>query len=346
MARFRRLTLSALLLLLLALPSLAADRVSLTILHTNDFHGMMLPFDYADRDGFFKTPALDVGGMARRASLIKSIRSATPYVAVVDAGDVFTRGPWHEKWYGVPEVEAMNLMGYDALCVGNNEVKAIWDSPKSKDLMLALVRRSRFAWLCANLTLGDGPPPGCDEPAPVEGIRPFIVRTFGDLRVGFLGLTTSGSSELAFLKGWTFADEFDAARHWVPIARKECDVLIAVTHIGMEQDRKLAAEMPGIDVIIGGHSHTFTPEPIGVPGPDGKMVPIVQAGDQGVVLGRLDLIFRCASSAAGAPWRLAGADETLIPITPSIPEDPAVKALLDHYLKPAVSAPTPAAAVQ
>jgi 5'-nucleotidase len=256
---------------------------------------------------------------------------------------VFTRGPWHQKWYGVPEVEAMNLVGYDALCVGNNEVKAMWDSAESKDLMIALVRRSRFAWLCANLTLGDGPPPGCDEPAPVEGIRPFIVRTFGELRVGFLGLTISGSSELPFLKGWTFADELATARHWVPLARKECDILIAVTHIGVEQDRKLAATVPGIDVIIGGHSHTFLPEPIGVAGPDGRTVPIVQAGELGVVVGRLDLTFERTSSDADAPWRLAGADETLIPVTPSVPEDPAVKALLDRYLDPSRSASTPAA---
>jgi 2',3'-cyclic-nucleotide 2'-phosphodiesterase (5'-nucleotidase family) len=337
----KRVTLFVMLLLLIAVPSLAADKVALTILHSNDFHGMMLPFDYENRDGFFKAQPRDAGGLARRASLIESIRNATPNIAVVDAGDVFTRGPWHQKWYGVPEIEAMNLMGYDALCVGNNEVQAIWDSAKSKDLMIALVRRSRFAWLCANLTLGDGPPPGCDELAPVEGIRPFVVRTYGELRVGFLGLTTSGSSEFTFLKGWTFADEFAAARHWIPIARKECDILIAVTHIGVEHDRKLAASAPGIDVIIGGHSHTFLPEPIGVAGPGERMVPIVQAGESGVVLGRLDLVFE--RTGEGASWQVAGAEEKLIPITSAIPDDPAVKALLDHYLKPSPSAAASAA---
>jgi 2',3'-cyclic-nucleotide 2'-phosphodiesterase (5'-nucleotidase family) len=336
--RFRRVTIVALLLVLVALPAWAGEKVSLTILHTNDLHGMMLPFDYTDESGYFKSDQRGMGGMARRATLIESIRAATPNVALVDAGDVFTRGPWHETWYGMPEVEAMNVMGYDALCVGNNEVKAIWDSPRSKGLMLALMRRSRFAWLAANLTLGDGPPPGCDAPAFVEGIHPFIVRTFGDLRVGFLGLTNSGASEFTFLKGWTFTDPVEVAKRWVPIARKECDVLIAVTHLGEEWDRILAAQAPGIDAIIGGHSHTFLPEPVRIAGPDGTIVPIVQAGELGVILGRFDLTFERADPPSTPAWKLTEAKETLLPITSALPEDAAMKALLDRYLKPEAAA--------
>jgi 2',3'-cyclic-nucleotide 2'-phosphodiesterase (5'-nucleotidase family) len=336
--RFRWVTFAALLLLLVILPAWAGEKVSLTILHTNDLHGMMLPFDYTDESGYFKSDQRDIGGIARRATLIESIRAAIPNVALVDAGDVFTRGPWHEKWYGVPEVEAMNLMGYDALCVGNNEVKLLWGEEKSKDLMLALMRRSRFAWLAANLTLGGGPPPGCDAPAFVEGIHPFIVRTYGDLRVGFLGLTNSGASEFTFLKGWTFTDPVEVAKHWVPIARRECDVLIALTHLGNEWDRILAAQVPGIDAIVGGHSHTFLPVPVRIMGPDGVSVPIVQAGELGVILGRFDLTFERAEPSAASAWKLIEANETLLPITSDLPEDPAVKALLDRYLKPEAAA--------
>lgn len=340
--RRAKIALTFLLLMAVAWPTLAADRVTLTILHTNDLHGMMLPFDYDDWEGFFKAQQPSIGGMARRASLVKRIRGETPNLAVVDAGDVFSRGPWHEKWYGVPEIEAMNLMGYDLIVVGNNEVKPIWDNPKSKEMMLALMRRSRFPWLSANLTLGDGPPPGCDDLAPVEGIHPFIVRTYGDLRVGFLGLTTAACSEYTFLEGWTFADPIAAAKRWVPIARTECDIIIVVTHIGDDWDRKLGAEVPGIDAIVGGHSHTFTPQPIGVRGPEGRTVPVVQAGEKGVVLGRFDLTFERTDSPSGAVWKLAGANETLMPIMPDIPEDAAVTALLERYL--AASAPVGAAA--
>src|SRR5574340_333004 len=284
-------TIAFVFLLLISLPAWAGERVSLTVLHTNDDHGMMQPFDYTDESGYFKEMQPNVGGMARRATLIKTVRAATPNVALVDAGDVFTRGPWHTVWYGVPDTEAMNLMGYDALCVGNNEVKLLWGESRSKQLMLALMRRSRFAWLGANLTLGDGPPPGCDEVAFVEGIHPFIVRTFGDLRVGFLGLTNQYSSEFPFLKGWTFSDPIEVAKRWIPIARQECDVLIAVTHLGLEDDKALAAKVSGLDAIVGGHSHDYLPDPVRVAAPDGTLVPIAQAGEHGVVLGRLDLTF-------------------------------------------------------
>jgi 2',3'-cyclic-nucleotide 2'-phosphodiesterase (5'-nucleotidase family) len=271
----------------------------------------------------------ELGGLARLATAVQKVRATADHpVVLVDAGDVFTRGPWHGRWYGEPEIEALNLMGYDALCIGNNEIKPIWDDPVSKEMMLALMRRSRFPWLAANLTLGDGPPPGTEDLAFVEGIHPFVVRSYGPVRVGFLGLTSPVGGEYAFLKGWSFGDPVEAAKRWVPIARKECDVLIAVTHTGFLLDGLLAAQVDGLDAIVGGHSHTFAGEPVMVKSPRGREVPIVQGGEMGVALGRLDLVFEKRDG-----YVLTEATGELIPITSDLADDPEVRALLDRYLK-------------
>jgi 2',3'-cyclic-nucleotide 2'-phosphodiesterase (5'-nucleotidase family) len=310
------------LLLTIALCGWGAEPFRFTILHTNDLHGMMRPFDY--------TPMLsllpgrkDAGGLARRAALIAEIRrTASDPVVLVDSGDVFTRGPWHTRHFGMPEVEAMNLMGYDMLCVGNNEFKAT-DGTDAQAKMLALLRRSRFPWLAANLTVGD-------TGVAVEGVHPFIVRTIGPVRVGFLGVTAPRAAEYPQVKGWTISDPIAAAKRWAPIARMECDILIAVTHIGVNLDEQLAKQVSGIDAIVGGDSHTTIARPLLVNNPEGRQVPIVQAGEHGVWLGRLDLIF---TQEAGA-WRLTAHEGKLLPINNTLPDDPAMLRLLEQWLDP------------
>jgi 2',3'-cyclic-nucleotide 2'-phosphodiesterase (5'-nucleotidase family) len=333
----RRLMLVVLLAVLLASllaapagPAWAGTTWQLTILHTNDLHGMMVTHEYQGEFSPFADEARRLGGLARRATAIEQLRRGIESpVVVMDTGDVFTRGPWHERWFGEPEIEAMNLMGYDMLCVGNNELKAIWDDPASKGMMLLLMRRSRFPWLAANLTWGGSPSAEMEGVGPVEGIHPFVVRMLGGVRVGFLGLTTPAAAEYPHLTGWVVGDPIEAAERWVPLARKECDVLFAVTHLGRAGDERLAAEVAGIDAIVGGHSHTFISRPVMVKNPLGREVPIAQAGELGVVVGRLDLTFE-----HGEGWRLTEARGELIPIDESFPEDPAVKALLEPYLAP------------
>lgn len=306
-------------LLGLAVMAWAGATWQCTILHTNDLHGMLLPFDYLGMGGATK----DAGGLARRATLVNRLRAQITDrpVLLIDTGDTFTRGPWHTRFYGEPEIEAMNLLNYDMLVVGNNEFKAT-EGVDSQGRMLALLHRSRFPWLAANLTVGD-------TGVAVPGVLPFIVRRYGDVRVGFLGLTAPRSAGYAQTKGWTISDPIAVAKTHVPDVRKECDILIAVTHIGVDLDKELAASVPGIDVIVGGDSHTFLPEPLWVKNPVGVAVPIVQAGEQGVRLGRLDLTF-----IQDGAWKPQKAEGQLLPIDNTIPDDPAMKALLDRFLAP------------
>jgi 2',3'-cyclic-nucleotide 2'-phosphodiesterase (5'-nucleotidase family) len=314
-------------------PCSAGETWKLTILHTNDLHGMMEPFHYQGKYAELAGQQANVGGMARRATLIKRLRREVGGpMLVVDAGDLFTRGPWHTRWYGVPEVEAMNLMGYDLMCVGNNELKATADT-ESQAKMRLLLRRSRFPWVSANLTV-EGTATADRAALPVEGVQPFVVRAFGRVRVGVLGLTTARADTYPQVRGWRVGDPIEAARRWVPLARKECDILIAVTHLGEALDRQLAQQVEGIDAIVGGHSHTFLPCPVLVKNPAAVDVPIAQAGELGVVLGRLDLTFEYDNG-----WHLKAAEGHLLPITEALAEDPQVRCLLRSYLDtPAVSA--------
>ncbi|MHB9022881.1 MAG: bifunctional metallophosphatase/5'-nucleotidase [Armatimonadota bacterium] len=318
--------------LFLVVSAWAGESRQLTILHTNDLHGWMRPFNFTLFSGEFterfavdgRYASTNIGGLARRATLIDKIRKETTHpLVVIDAGDLFTRGPWHQKCFGQPEVEALNRMGYDMLCVGNNEFKGT-GGVDSQEMLLGLLRLSRFPWLAANLTVGDtGLPPA--------GIHPYVIRRFGDVRVGFLGVTAPRAKDYGQTKGWTIGDPIEAAKRWIPLARKECDILIAVTHIGYDLDKKLAAAVPGIDAIVGGDSHTFLPKPDLVKNPQGIGVPIVQAGAYGVVLGQLDLTFEKEETG----WRLTQSAGKLIPLDKSIPEDAAIKDLLDRWLQPA-----------
>jgi 2',3'-cyclic-nucleotide 2'-phosphodiesterase (5'-nucleotidase family) len=308
-------------LILLAAAAWAGEQWKLTILHTNDLHGMLLPHDY-------QVPGagapVEVGGLARRATALAQLRKATTNpLVVLDGGDFFTRGPWQINFYGTPEIDTMNRMGYDLLCVGNNEFKGK-PGTDSQEVLLGLLRRSRFPWLAANLTVGE-------TGVPVPGIHPFVVRDFQGVRVGFLGLTAPRSKDYAQTKGWTIGDPIDAAKRWVPLARRECDLLIAVTHIGVDLDKQLAAAVPGIDAIVGADSHTVLPTPLRVKSPTGSEVPIVQAGELGVYLGKFDLVFEKTDA-----WRLTAAEGKLILIDQSFAEDAGVKALLERYLKPPV----------
>jgi 2',3'-cyclic-nucleotide 2'-phosphodiesterase (5'-nucleotidase family) len=309
----------------------AGDTWQLTILHTNDLHGWMQPFDYTLTNlRFLKSEFVDPkfaganrGGLARRATLIAALRKEIAHpVVLIDAGDVFTRGPWQTAHMGVPEIAAYNRMGYEMLCVGNNEFKGTGDTG-SQAVLLGLMRQSAFPWLAANVTVGD-------TGVPVEGLHPFIVRRYGAVRVGFLGLTAPRARDYTQTKGWRIEDPIDAAKRWVPIARKECDILIAVTHLGVDLDVQLAGKVEGIDAIVGGDSHTFLPTPKTVANPRGLDVPIVQDGAYGVCLGRLDLTFEKTDGG----WLLRKAVGVLLPVDATVKEDPEIKRLLDQWLSP------------
>ncbi|HVN01821.1 MAG TPA: bifunctional UDP-sugar hydrolase/5'-nucleotidase [Caulobacteraceae bacterium] len=306
--------------------ALAATQ-SLEILHDNDIHGHLRAFCYVE---VAKGPAehCGVGGAARRATLVRTLRArARTPVLLIDTGDTTTRGPLATDYEGVDEIAAMNAIGYDIAAVGNNEFKLkdaadIEDATGAQADLARLVRQSRFPWVAANVTEADGSPP--------PGVKPYVIRRIGQLRVAFLGLTAPRSATYPQTKGLKFVDPVESAKTWVPKARAEADVVIALTHIGVIDDQRLARNVAGIDAIVGGDSHTYLYQPLEVKNPDGVAVPIVQDGEFGVRLGVFDLTFE--SDAHG--WRLARYVDRLEPVDSAIKPAPKLAALVERYARP------------
>ncbi|HEY1750649.1 MAG TPA: bifunctional UDP-sugar hydrolase/5'-nucleotidase [Caulobacteraceae bacterium] len=305
-----------------------AETQSLTILHDNDVHGHLRSFCYVE---VAKGPAehCEVGGAARRATLVKRLRAeAKAPTLLLDSGDTSTRGPLLTQYEGLDEVAAMNAIGYDLAAIGNNEFKLkdaadAHDAAGAQAALAKLVAASRFPWICANATRADG--------SPLPGVKPFIVKRIGKLRVAFLGLTTGRSAAYPQARGLKIIDPVEAAKAWIPRARAEADVLIAVTHDGVADDQRLVHQTTGIDAVVGGDSHTYLYQPLIWKNAAGQDTPIVQDGEFGVRLGVFHLTFE-GDAAHG--WRLATYDDALLPVDAAIRPDPKVAALVERYARP------------
>ena len=306
----------------------SADTQWLTILHDNDIHGHLRSFCYVE---VAKGPDehCEIGGAARRATLVKRLRAeAKAPTLLIDSGDTSTRGPLLTQYEGLDEIAAMNAIGYDLAAVGNNEFK-LKDAEDARDAagaqaaLAKLIASSRFPWICANATEVDG--------SPLPGVKPFIVTRIGKLRVAFLGLTTGRSSAYPQTKGLKIIDPVEAAKLWIPKARAEADVLIAVTHDGVADDQRLVHETTGIDAVVGGDSHTYLYQPLIWKNAGGQDVPIVQDGEFGVRLGKFDLTFE-GDAAHG--WRVAHFADALLPVNGELKPDPRLAALTERYAAP------------
>src|SRR5258706_5727112 len=307
--------------------ALAATQ-DLVILHDNDIHGHLRAFCYVE---VAKGPVehCDVGGAARRATLIRTLKAgARASVLLIEGGDSSTRGSLATESEGLDEIESMNAIGYDMAAIGNNEFKLkdaadAADAAGAQAALERLIRRSRFPWLCANATDAQG--------ALLPGVQPFVVRQIGGLRIAFLGLTAPRSKSYPQTRGWVIGDPIAAAKVWIPRARAEADVVIAVTHLGVIDDQRLVRETRGIDALVGGDSHTFLYRPVEEKNLDGQVVPVVQDGEFGVNLGEYRLTFE---GDAKTGWRLARFADRLVPVDAKVRADPAIAALVEGYAHP------------
>lgn len=255
---------------LVATPVWSEERyVLLTLLHTNDLHGRIVTgTNLADRSR---------GGLARAGGLIKSIRQQMPYVLLLDSGDLIHGTPEVFLSKGRSIIEVMNLLGYDAGCPGNHEFD--WSAATARRVLSG----ARFPWVSANLRdATTGSPWGpCQE---------YVIKPVGPLKVAIFGLTTLQTLSFewpSFLQGVRFDDPLETARRLVPRLRQEADLVILLSHLGLQEDLLLVSQVPGIDVLLGGHSHSLLPQPLVL----GQTV-ILHSGAYGEYLGRLDLILQ------------------------------------------------------
>jgi 5'-nucleotidase / UDP-sugar diphosphatase len=319
-------------LIFLLLPGFAlSQHVSLTLLHTNDTHGHLLPFSYpataaAKSDSAALTQRKNIGGIARRATIVKRLRKelvqAGTAVWLMDAGDITDGTPFSTEYHGEADVAAMNAIPYDFSTLGNHEFNTSLSKLKN------LLGLFRHPVLCANAA----------EPSGRLLTKEYEIKEIGPVKIGIFGLVTREASTYPAAKeGVTISNELDTARRMAAELSKKADIVIALSHSGEAMDEQIASAVPGIDVIVGGHSHSRLPtgeliwrsDQLNAKEVNGTI--IVQAYQWGGELGRLDLLFDKNESGA---WRVARYRSRLIPVTPDIPEDPAVAAIVARYWEP------------
>ena len=288
----------------------AAEPITIRVYHTNDVHGWIMP-----RPDKFQTNRM-IGGAAALAALIGK---ETGPKLVLDAGDWWQGTPEGSLTKGAAVAEVFNAVGYDAIVVGNHEYDA------GADELRALIGKMTMPVLSANTYGADG--------KLVPWVRPWILKEVAGVKVGIFGLTTSRMRGLAFKKniaGLDFRGEVETARAAVKALKKEgATVIIAVTHVGLEGenqrfagDQTIAREVPGIDLIVGGHSHTFLNRAIAAD--NGTL--IVQAGSYLVKVGRATLEIDPKTR------KVTAASDELVELWPDrVGEDPAVKAIVAKY---------------
>jgi 2',3'-cyclic-nucleotide 2'-phosphodiesterase (5'-nucleotidase family) len=233
-------------------PESAPNIETLTILHTNDVHAQLLP----DEKGR--------GGWASIAALIKAKKASQPDVLVLDGGDMTQGTPVSSIFYGRPIFHVMNASGYDVAVLGNHEF----------DNGTSYIREFReiadFPLLSNVLENGE-----------LVADAPTALIDIDGVRVGIIGITTS---EAIHQEGLSFQSPEKVVATYAPALDEEADLIIALTHLGYERDRELAAASEGIDVIVGGHTNVKLEAPVKV-----GNTWIVHAGTRGFYLGELDL---------------------------------------------------------
>ena len=257
------------------------DTIQLTVLHTNDTHSHIDPFpaDHA------KYP--NQGGVMRRAGLIEQIRAENNHVLLVDAGDIFQGTPYFNMYHGELEMKLMSKMGYDAATIGNHDFDA---GIEGFDKTLSHVN---FPFVCSNYNFDDTILNGKTKTHQIIEKGPLKIGIIG------LGIELDGLVSKNNFKDTQYLDPIEKAQENADFLKNEanCDFVICLSHLGYQYNSKkvcdtiVAQETSNIDLIIGGHTHTFLKAPSVFKNKVGKQVLVNQVGWAGINLGRIDFSF-------------------------------------------------------
>lgn len=272
--------------------------VKLTILHTNDVHSRIEPFpmDGSRNQG--------LGGFARRASLIKQIRSAESNVLLLDAGDIFQGTPYFNLYGGELEFKLMSEMGYDASTMGNH------DFDNGLEGFVKQLPHAKFPFLVANYDFSNT--------MLQNKVQPFKLFYKEGLKIGVfgLGIQLQGLVEKKNYGETKYLDPITVANKTASMLKNEaqCDLVICLSHLGYSyrdnkvSDLSLAAATSNIDLIIGGHTHTFLAQPQDIKNLSGAITTVNQVGFAGINLGRIDYYFqknRGKKRIASSPYEIS-----------------------------------------
>ena len=253
--------------------------LKITILHTNDMHSQIHPFTSGRNKG--------LGGMAQRAGLINKIRETVDHILLLDAGDIFQGTPYFNFYGGELEFKLMSEMKYDAVTIGNH------DFDNGLDGFAKQLPHANFPFLIANYDFTDT--------ILKDKFTPYKVFKKGEIKIGVfgIGIELDGLVPKKLYGNTIYKDPIETANKYATLLKKEkkCDLVICLSHLGFKykndkvSDMVLATQSRDIDLIIGGHTHTFLKNPIRMQNLDKKEVLVNQVGWAGIKLGKVDFHF-------------------------------------------------------
>lgn len=260
----------------------------LEILHTNDTHSCVMPLNVNLAD----TAVAGRGGYLRRIAMLKEERRRNPQLLLIDSGDFSQGSPYYTLFEGEVEVRLMNQMGYDAATIGNHEFDFGLDN------MARLFRMAQFPIVCSNYDFTG---------TPVEGlVKRYVVIERQGLKIGLFGLCPQldGLVDATKCQGVRYDDPVAVGNEMALMLKKKlkCDVVVCISHLGWDKDDVMGdpyflARSRNVDLVLGGHSHTYFKELRYVTDLDGRQVPVDQNGKNAIYVGRLLLNFGKARAA-------------------------------------------------
>lgn len=278
------------------------NRFKITLLQTNDTHSRIDPFpmDGGRNQG--------LGGIARRATLVKRIRRENPHTLLLDAGDVCQGTPYFNLYKGKVEYQTMSKCGYHVSALGNHEFD------NGVDSLFTALQNADFDIVNCNFDFDDTPLK--------QRVKTFVVRQIGAIKVGISGVCVDFTDLVASSshRGVAYKEPFKPLQSVVNYLRKDlgCSLIIVLSHLGYKPyfgkpgDTDLAYLVNGIDWIVGGHSHTFMKEPDVIKSKRGHTTRILQVGFAGILLGKSDFIFEGKN--------LLTVNTEVLPVDSTIPE--------------------------
>ncbi|WP_298141057.1 bifunctional UDP-sugar hydrolase/5'-nucleotidase [Flavobacterium sp.] len=256
------------------------DFKHITILHTNDVHSYIDPFP-ADHPR-----NANMGGVSRRAALIETIRKENPNTLLLDAGDIFQGTPYFNYYGGELEFKLMSMMKYDVATLGNH------DFDNGVDGFYAQLPHAKFDFVSSNYDFKN---------TVLNGhVKPYVIKNINGIKIGIfgLGVELDGLVDKKNYKETVYNNPVEIANDITKKLKKDekCDMIICLSHLGFKykdepekiSDLILAKKTKDIDLIIGGHTHTFLDKPVIEKNLDEKDVIINQVGCYGLNLGRID----------------------------------------------------------
>lgn len=268
-------------LLLLCSSAVLYSQKHLTILHTNDTHSCIMPLSTHLAD----TLQAARGGFLRRIVMLKEERQKDPKLLLFDSGDFCQGSPYYTLFKGDVETGLMNMMHYDAGTIGNHEFDFGLEN------VARVFKRLNFPIVCANYRFHEY---GLDKI-----VKPYVIIKRNGLKIGVFGLSPQldGLVDHKNYRSTEYLDPVKTAQEMADILKKKhCDLVICISHLGWEEkgmgDQEVIRNTRGIDLVLGGHSHTYFKQLRYVNNLDGKPVPDDQNGKSGIYIGKMDLTLK------------------------------------------------------